>query len=151
MSDINNEQIKSFLQSVKLCLLKNGNYSSNLQNSAHAMGVAFNGTDQLELDGISRDTVLQQITELITSSALNVTDLICCIIAAGCIGDQRTLMPLNTKILHRATEAIEYLQDYYNYVNVQAASKARNVALKLMTGTALSADDERFLLEKLNY
>lgn len=124
--------------------------SSTIQNSSHAMGVVFCDTDAMILDGVNRNTVLRNLNEVITYGRINSTELVCCIIAAGCIADQRNAVAVDANELQRAVDILENLQNYYISDDCQKAAKAQGVALKLMRGQELDIDEERFLLEKLN-
>ena len=124
--------------------------SSGIQNSSHAMGVAFCDTNALTLDGVNRNTVLGKLNDVISHGGINSTELICCIIAAGCIGDQRNGTVINAGELQRSIDILENLHNIYDYEDYQKTVKAQEVALKLMRGQELDIDEERFLLEKLN-
>ncbi|MBR2216165.1 MAG: Hsp70 family protein [Selenomonadaceae bacterium] len=123
---------------------------SNLQNSAHAIGVAFCDTDAQELDGVNRSVAFVELRDLIAAGRINSTELICCVIAMGCLGDQRQRVAIDEQDLYIAMEILNSLPIYYNYTICQYAAKAKAVALKLLRGVTLTVDDERFLLEKLN-
>lgn len=124
--------------------------ASNLQHSSHAMGVVFFDNDSLELDGVKRDDVLHYLGDIISYGHINTTELICCLIAAGCVGNQQRGLAVDGGELKRVVDIAEELHNFYNYMDYQAAVKAREVALKLLKGTTLDMDDERFLLEKLD-
>ena len=124
---------------------------THIQNSAHAIGVIFCDTDANELEGVTRGQVLKKLNDLIASGLINGTELICSLIAVGCVADQRKGVAVPEDELQRAYDIAGSLNRYYEYDDFQKAEKAAYITQKLLRGVELTPEDERFLLEKLNF
>lgn len=126
-------------------------YSSNLQFSSHAVGIALrkeNGNSAVSPQ--KKVKAVRDITKAITSGRLANEELTCCILALGWICDQREgTGGLDVTVLHHALDAIRDVDVLYSVVIAMSQKKAREVAAKMIHGDLLTDEEEQFLLTKL--
>lgn len=128
------------------------NQASNIQFSAHAIGIALRKDGTMENPGSPKidEKITGRLCDAIRTGKLGKEELTSCILALGCICDQRMqVCEMKTGIFREALGMIEKLGDFCDILNVMACQKAREVAVKMMNGEALSGEEERFLLVKL--
>lgn len=123
----------------------------NLQNSAHAIGLAFNnyltnGNNLLEKRNISAKLLQQALEE----NNISGTETICCILAIGCVCDQRYENSMDSKILNDVAETLRSVENYAYPEDLNACIKARDIAYKMLEGIELDKIEEQFLLKKLD-
>lgn len=123
----------------------------NLQNSAHAIGLAFNnyltnGNNLLEKRNISANLLQQALEE----NNISGTETICCILAIGCVCDQRYENSMDSKILNDVAETLRSVENYAYPEDLNACIKARDIAYKMLEGIELDKIEEQFLLKKLD-
>ncbi len=130
----------------------NRGYGSNLQFSVHAVGVALRKDGGLQLLPVKTETrIAKQICDVIYGGRLSNEELICCILALGCICDQRNqINKMESAVLDEVLETIRDLDLYYP-MNTINREKPADVASKMIRGSMLTDDEERFLLTKLEY
>ncbi len=123
---------------------------SNLQNSAYAIGVA------LMLDGrtfrstVKRNKVATELCNILMSHCATPDEAITCVMALGLICDQRRDNPMPyAEIYRKAQETLRDIENIY-YPEFKKFSRMRDVALKMIEGTTLAEDEERYLLTKLD-
>lgn len=123
----------------------------NLQNSAHAIGLAYNnyltnGNNLLEKRNISAKLLQQALEE----NNISGTETICCILAIGCVCDQRYENSMDSKILNDVAETLRSVENYAYPEDLNACIKARDIAYKMLEGIELDKIEEQFLLKKLD-
>lgn len=123
----------------------------NLQNSAHAIGLAFNNyltndNNLLEKRNISAKLLQQALEE----NNISGTETICCILAIGCVCDQRYENSMDSKILNDVAETLRSVENYAYPEDLNACIKARDIAYKMLEGIELDKIEEQFLLKKLD-
>ncbi|MGN9136193.1 Hsp70 family protein [Clostridium sp. HCP1S3_B4] len=124
--------------------------NNNLQFSAYAVGIYL----RKDINGqikISQEKVVEYLCNLILSKLSKEQDLICCIIALGYICDQRSICSniLNNSLVDKALEVLDFIKYKYPIAMIEASSKSKNIAEKMINGIELNFEDERYLLEKL--
>ena len=126
------------------------NFGSNLQFSSYAIGVA------LRKDGISilspqtEENIVKDLCEVICTGRLTTEELTCCILALGCICDQRKQeTEMSLLVIQEALQVIRDIEDYYSVLVTMKCEKPREVAKKMINGDSLNEDEEQFLLTKL--
>lgn len=123
----------------------------NLQNSAHAIGLAYNNyltndNNLLEKRNISAKLLQQALEE----NNISGTETICCILAIGCVCDQRYENSMDSKILNDVAETLRSVENYAYPEDLNACIKARDIAYKMLEGIELDKIEEQFLLKKLD-
>lgn len=126
------------------------NFGSNLQFSSYAIGVA------LRKDGISilspqtEENIVKDLCEVIRTGRLTTEELTCCILALGCICDQRQQeTEMSFMVIQEVLQVIRDTEDYYSVLITMKCEKPREVARKMINGDSLNEDEEQFLLTKL--
>ncbi len=123
----------------------------NLQNSAHAIGIAFNNyptnNDNLLEKRNNSAKLLQQALK---ENNISGTETVCCILALGCICDQRYENSMDNKVLNETAETLRSIENYAYPEDLNACMKARDIAYKMLEGLELNETEEQFLLKKLD-
>ncbi|OUO41170.1 hypothetical protein B5F82_02045 [Megamonas hypermegale] len=123
----------------------------NLQNSAHAIGIAFNNyptnNDNLLEKRNNSAKLLQQALK---ENDISGTETVCCILALGCICDQRYENSMDNKVLNETAETLRSIENYAYPEDLNACMKARDIAYKMLEGLELNETEEQFLLKKLD-
>lgn len=141
---------QQFYQDVKK--VKN-QVSSNIQFSSYSIGLALKkdieNSQPVSINDESK--IVKSLCEVLKSRNITSDEINCCIIALGCICDQRKQKSnLSEKILDEVNETIMNIEYYYPSDSILSLSeKAREVAIKMVHGVSLSEDEEEFLLTKL--
>lgn len=128
--------------------------SNNIQCSAHAIGMALRkdlpGGDILSPN--EEEKVVKLLCKVIKAGNLNFEELVCCILALGCICDQRqSVSRLKDGVLREVEELMQVrgLMRYYDAQTAYRLDRSCEVATKMLHGDSLNLDEERFLLTKL--
>lgn len=126
------------------------NRSSNLQNSVHAIGVALHrNSEKYPLSLKNVEKLVLDICDVLKDGALNDNEIICCILALGCICDQREYKSqLKSEVIAEVLDLIKNIDTIYTDIQ-QNYEPPRDVAVKMITGQILDSDEEKFLLTKL--
>lgn len=123
---------------------------SNIQFSSRAVGVALNKDEICCFPARTEKKIVEQLCEVIQSGKLKKDELYPCILALGCICDQRrTKRTIEHSLIYTALNTIQGIELYYPAFIVQSCSKSRNIAVKMIYGEMLDKDEEEFLLTKL--
>lgn len=128
-----------------------GGYSSNLQFSSYAIGVALRKDmgDSILPPG-AEAKVVRRMARVITSGKLANEELTCCILALGWICDQREKSGgMDPAVIQDALDTIRDVDIYYSALAAMHQQKARELAVKMINGDLLTYDEEQFLLTKL--
>ena len=121
---------------------------SKIQISAHALGLAFRLSDNKKtIASVSKKQIVNELCELIVSHNMNAVEISNCIIALGLLCDQRYHNTLDSKSVLKTQKLLGDLKDS-GRAFLQFA-KAIEVAQKMIEGGVLSADEEEFLLIKV--
>ena len=124
--------------------------TSNIQTSAHAVGVAYMKDMQYDVDIVEEERIVKLLCKVIESKKVNKHELICSMIALGCICDQRKYRSkLSKKVVNKAYETIDLVECIYSPIVVMETNKVRNMVIKMINGEMLSESEEAFLLTKL--
>lgn len=125
--------------------------SSNLQFSAYAIGNALKNDGQKTFDNIDEDSVVDALISVISSNSTEQSYFVPCIIAIGLICDTRTVpSKISENMVNDAVNALNNIDSYFYEPREDAPySKSRRIALKMIYGEALTDDEEKFLLEKI--
>lgn len=126
------------------------NQSSNIQFSSHAVGMALRREEGGEQPPRTEEQAAGRLCDAIQAGYLDKEELISCILALGCICDQRTQKSeMKVQMFRQVEETIERLESFYFVLKAMGCKKAREVAGKMIRGETLSGEEERFLLTKL--
>ena len=129
-------------------LLDNGR--SNIQNSAHAVGLAFRDYDVCDKENQKiRNLAAGWLVKALQAKDINGTETICCIIALGLVCDQRLSNQMDSTIMAAAETILAHIDRYVYWQDVEVAQKCAGIALKLLRGEQLNNLEEQFLLKKL--
>ena len=126
------------------------NFGSNLQFSSYAIGVALRKDGIRILSAEAEEKVVKNLCKVIRTGNLKVEELICCILALGCICDQRQQeTQMRWIVINEALEVIREIDSYYTVLTTMKCEKAREVVKKMINGDCLNEEEEQFLLTKL--
>lgn len=122
---------------------------SKIQISAHALGLAFRlGDNKKTIASVSKKQIINELCELISSHNMNSVEIGNCIIALGLLCDQRYHNTLDSKSVLKTQKLLGDLKD--SGLAFLQFAKATEVAQKMIEGGELSADEEEFLLIKVD-
>lgn len=126
--------------------------SSGIQISANAFAVLFRGSYEKSIDGVSRNLPVKLLRDAIFAGGMNASERICCILALGSLCDQRFVNAVSEDAFLLAVEAISVArsQSYVIESPLATCHNAVEIARKMMAGTPLQADEEQYLLERLD-
>ncbi|MBR4027419.1 MAG: Hsp70 family protein, partial [Lachnospiraceae bacterium] len=128
----------------------NKKIGSNLQFSAHAMGIVLRNEGVQVLDIKTEERIVNKLAQTIRTGNLTGEELISSLLALGWICDQREFVgKFNSVIIHNVLDTIQYIEDYYPVFIAMHCNKAKELAVKMINGDSLSEDEEAFLLIKL--
>ncbi len=129
----------------------NRGYGSNLQFSVQAVGVALRKDGGFRvLPARAEAEIVKQICEVIYGGKLSNEELIFCVLALGCICDQRNpVNKMDGRVLDAALEAVRNIDLYYPPANMAGWEKPADVASRMIRGDMLTEEEERFLQTKL--
>lgn len=123
----------------------------NLQNSAHAIGIAFNNYPTNNDDLLEkRNNSAKLLQQALKENDISGTETVCCILALGCICDQRYENSMDNKVLNETAETLRSIENYAYPEDLNACMKARDIAYKMLEGLELNEIEEQFLLKKLD-
>ena len=139
--------IDEFLKDVNKSLRYEKNY---LQNSSYAIGIAFKNDTNLDMYKNNIKNIIEKLIKVIESGVLQIETLINCIIALGCICDQRnSINDISRALLDSAINAINRVEYIYPKDFIIKSTKSVIIAKKIIYGQSLESDEEEFLLYKL--
>ncbi len=119
-----------------------------IQDTAHAMGVALKDHSLVDINKL--ENVVSRLICAIKTSNLNDCGLISCILALGCICDQRNSSnEINQELLLDVRNILNQLENYYDSYIISRCSKMSEIAIKLIDGATLEVNEEEYLLIKL--
>ncbi|WP_029488030.1 Hsp70 family protein [Candidatus Epulonipiscium viviparus] len=119
-----------------------------IQDTAHAIGVALKDHTIISSDEL--ENVIMRLIDAIKTANLNDCGLISCILALGCICDQRNnLNDIQQVILLDVRNILSELYKYYDSYITGRCAKMGEIAIKLIDGATLETNEEEYLLIKL--
>ena len=123
---------------------------SHLQASAYAIGVALmkGSCPPGVISEQKEQRIITMLCDAIQTRMLTCEELVCCLLALGWICDQRYQTWADTDRLREVIDTVENINNYYYEPHKYA--RAKQVTLKMLNGVQLNADDEQFLLTKLD-
>lgn len=122
--------------------------ANNLQFSAYAMGQVMN-PQAISYNTAKADNTVKLLSKAIKSGGLTAESLVCCVLAAGWVCDQRSGgSDLNAELVNRTLNVIRDLELIYLLPIVEKARKACKIAEKLILGECLEKEEEQYLLSK---
>ena len=122
--------------------------TSGIQISAHALGVACKLDGRPVGYGVRREQIISDLCKVIRSRNMNNVEISVCLLAMGLICDRRVINNLDSKSFEEAEKLLTDLNQIYDYNFVELFMKAQEVALKMIQGGELSAEEEESLLMK---
>ena len=125
------------------------NLQSNIQISAHALGLAFKLDGRPTYSGIRREQIVNDMCNAIRSRNLNPVEITTCLKALGLLCDRRRANDLPQKVFDDVATLFKELGTIYGYTPA-SMSKVRSVAQKMINGEALTAEEEDSLLMKID-
>lgn len=132
-------------------LMKQHKEHRNLQNSIHAIGVAFNNykTDTADMLKLRNDAAVL-LQKILKNQSCTGNEIVCGIIALGCVCDQRYTNPMEENVLNDTREILTFIENYISWEHIKSCIKSRDIALKLLSGVQLNEIEEQYLLKKLD-
>lgn len=130
---------------------QNGIDNNNLQFTVYAVGNALK-KDGSKFDfGYNEENIVKTISDLLCSDISDRSFFVPCVIALGLICDTRyEKSRLSAKLYKQVHHLLSSLELYaYRGYGTFGNLRCRDIALKMLEGTMLTADEERFLLEKI--
>ena len=129
----------------------NNKPKTGIQNTAHALGVAFRLGDGVPTQSsITRKQIVEDLCNLLNSRKLTFTEMQRCFVALGLVCDCRYENDLDENSLDAARNLIDNIENIYDFNFVDRFRAAVTVADKMIHGTKLNAAEEEFLLIKLD-
>ena len=125
---------------------------NRIQYSSHAIGLALKkvGLKNAILAPEAEEKIVKELCEVIKSGRLSGSQLISCILALGCICDQREKsFAVDGQVVQEALDTLEKIEEIYPESVVRGQRKSHGVAVKMLNGSLLDIEDEQFLLTKL--
>ena len=121
---------------------------NNLQFSSYAIGQIMNpGTGMQDI--AKAEKALKLLCKAIESGRLTAEALVCCVLAAGWICDQRiSASGLNATVINSTLTAIRDIECKYFTLIAAKCKKAQTIAEKLILGEGLEQEEEQYLLSK---
>lgn len=125
--------------------------NSNIQFSSYAIGIALRKEDSINIISKEAETkIINKLCHVIRSGNLTSDQLTCCFLALGWICDQRQhKSQIESNIIFAALETIENIEDFYSPYIFMRCIKPKAVTAKMLRGDLLNAEEEQFLLTKL--
>ena len=126
-------------------------FDNNLQFSVYALGNALKKDGSGFDSGYDEEIILEAICDLLRSDVSDRSFFVPCVIALGLICDTRfEKSRLSVKMYKQVHQLLLSLESYaYRGYGTFGSLRCRDIALKMLEGTMLTADEERFLLEKI--
>jgi len=125
---------------------------NSLQFTAYAIGSALrkDGEKRTVLSAKKEAKIVNKLCDAIVSGSLKLEALVSCIIALGCICDQRTgISEIDIITINKAQSVLENLDAYCREPDLSKTMKSAAIAKKMISGESLNFDEEQFLLEKI--
>ena len=122
---------------------------SNIQISAHALGLAFKLDDRPTYSGIRREQIVNDLCNVIRSCKLNPVELTTCLKALGLVCDRRRANELPQSSFDAVAQLFRELGTLYGRAPAPLY-KVQSVAQKMINGEALTAEEEDSLLMKID-
>lgn len=125
---------------------------NNLQSSVYALGNALKKDGSGFDSGYDEEIILEAICDLLRSDVSDRSFFVPCVIALGLICDTRfEKSRLSVKMYKQVHQLLLSLESYaYRGYGTFGSLHCRDIALKMIEGDMLTADEERFLLEKID-
>lgn len=121
---------------------------SGLQSSAHAVAVAMANNSNCKTPVATRLEALDIILQAVNSGKISYDILIVCIIALGTMCDARFVpAPFTSSKIKAVLNCLNNLNK--KYPNKERTAKNCALVIKMINGDTLTADEESFLLTKL--
>ncbi len=126
-------------------------YSNNLQSTVYAVGNALKKDGSGFESGIDEESIIETICDILRSDVSDKNFFIPCVIALGLICDTRfERSRLSTGTYKQVHQLLDSLESYaYRGYGTFGNLRCRDIAIKMLEGHALTADEEHFLLEKI--
>ena len=126
-------------------------YGNNLQFTVYAVGNALKKDGSGFVSGIDEETIVEELCDLLRSDVSDRSFFVPCVIALGLICDTRyEKSRISTKNYKQVHQLLDSLESYaYKGYGTFGSLRCRDIALKMIEGNMLTADEERFLLEKI--
>ena len=124
---------------------------NNLQFTVYAIGNSLK-KDGSEFDsGYDEENIVDSICDLLRSDVSDRSFFVPCVIALGLICDTRyEKSRLSAEMFRQVHQLLNSLESYaYRGYGTFGSLRCRDIALKMIDGNMLTADEERFLLEKI--
>lgn len=138
---------KEFEKDVKQVTKK---LNSNIQFSSQAIGIALRKDGVRIMSPTMETRIVNQLCHVIQTGNLSNEELVCCILALGLICDQRQqASEMESVIIYKVLNTIQNIEDYYSASIVIKCEKSKEVVIKMIYGDLLNAEEEQFLLTKL--
>ena len=127
-------------------------YGNNLQFTVYAVGNALKKDGSGFVSGINEENIVKTICELLSSDVSDRSFFIPCVVALGLICDTRfEKSRLSTGTYKQVHQLLDSLETHaYRGYGTYGSLSCRDIAIKMLEGRTLSADEERFLLEKID-
>jgi len=124
---------------------------NNLQFTVYAVGNALKKDGSNFDSGYDEENIVEAISDLLRSDISDRSFFVPCVIALGLICDTRyEKSRLSTELYKQVHHLLDSLESYsYRGYGTFGSLRCRDIALKMLDGTMLTADEERFLLEKI--
>lgn len=140
-----------YLEFKKDCNLIANGKKSLVQNSAHALGVAYRLSDgEPTVASVRKSKIVSDLCKIIRSKKMNSTEINNCLLAIGLLCDRRYPNPLEQSAFNEAQKLLNDLNSLYPCGVDARFEKSATVAQKMLQGGELSAEEEEFLLIKLD-
>ena len=131
-------------------ILLKGHGKRNVQNSAHAVGLAFRDYSCYDKNEEKlRNSAASWLLKALQASDISNTETFCCIIALGLVCDQRRDNKITVANMEEAENVLTHIERYVYMQDAEIARKCADIALKLIGGEQLNQLEEQFLLKKL--
>lgn len=139
--------LSEFKQDIKLVCQGRRN---NLQFSSYAIGQVLN-PEASTFSIPKAQKALELLCTAMESGHLTAETLVCCVLAAGWICDQRGFKSdMNAAKINRVLSAIRNIEITYALPIAEKSRKAQQIAEKLILGECLEKEEEQYLLSKVD-
>ena len=139
--------LSEFKQDIKLACQGRRN---NLQFSSYAIGQVLN-PEASTFSIPKAQKALELLCTAMESGHLIAETLVCCVLAAGWICDQRGFKSdMNAAKINRVLSAIRNIEITYALPIAEKSRKAQQIAEKLILGECLEKEEEQYLLSKVD-
>lgn len=143
--------IEMFEKDIKQLFKGLGN---RLQFSSYAVGMALHRENGVKYVSKKTETgIINKLCNVIRTGNLSNSQLSCCVLALGWICDQREIetdIDIDLFIVNTVKDTITNIDYFYGTDIIGRCIKSRNIAIKMINGEILDAEEEKFLLTKLD-